>query len=214
MKFILLALVAALVLMGAAYAAWTQTFTINSSVETGELFIKIENTNNEVLVDKNGDGYYGDDEKVNPSVVGLNVSPTFINGANEKTTLSTISYKIDNMYPGIKIISTFTFENIGSINATTSAEGTTGTNKDDPLWRELVIRVGDGSPISGSNAGNKIHNLAEAIKNAVGDLTVGEKITVTIIQELPYSSQNETENQKLDWSVTLAFKQAFTPSQP
>jgi len=205
-KFILLAFVAALVLMGAAYAAWTQTFRINSTVETGELFVKVVNTNNEVMVDNGRDGY----KVVDPEDAGINfsVDPRSVSNSNgTQSTLSEISYNIGNLYPGTKIVSEFSFTNLGSINVSTTANGSVGT-ANYPLWDALIIKV-DNIEVDGDSAGEKISNLAETIRSKVGELkTTDSPKTVTITQELPYDSGNTVEKQELNWSVILTFTQS------
>ena len=53
-RFTLLAVVVALALMGAGYAAWTQAFNLGGNVSTGELFIKITEDHEYVVLDENG----------------------------------------------------------------------------------------------------------------------------------------------------------------
>jgi hypothetical protein len=199
-KFILLALAAALVLMGAAYAAWTQSLTITSNINTGELFVKIEDKDNTVQVDKAGDGHYVD-AGINPDDV---FKITKSSNSDGDLTISTIAYELNNMYPGTKITSKLNFTNIGTIGAAISATKTDAS--DNALWNELIVRV-NGNVINGDSAQKKMENFMNAIKNAVGDLDISESKTVIIEQELPYSSTNATEKQSLTWSVNLNFTQ-------
>ena len=199
-KFILLALAAALVLMGAAYAAWTQSLTITSNINTGELFVKIEDKDNTVQVDKAGDGHYVD-AGINPDDV---FKITKSSNSDGDLTISTIAYELNNMYPGTKITSKLNFTNIGTIGAITSASIKNASY--NALWSELIIRV-NGTEIGGSSAEQKMENFTNAIKNAVGELDISASKIVTIEQELPYTSTNATERQNLTWSVDLTFTQ-------
>jgi len=199
-KFILLALAAALVLMGAAYAAWTQSLTITSNINTGELFVKIEDKDNTVQVDKAGDGHYVD-AGINPDDV---FKITKSSNSDGDLTISTIAYELNNMYPGTKITSKLYFTNIGTIGAITSASIKNASY--NALWSELIIRV-NGTEIGGSSAEQKMENFTNAIKNAVGELDISASKIVTIEQELPYTSTNATERQNLTWSVDLTFTQ-------
>lgn len=204
-RFILLALVAALVLMGAAYAAWTQSFTITSVVETGELFVKVENTSNAVTVDKAHNGsYVPADADSGLDMDNLVNTTKATNAAGDVETLTTVAYDLGNVYPGTKITSVLEFTNIGTIKAATSATSTNVSN--NALWNEIIIRV-NGTDVTGAGD-QKMTNLKDAIMNAVGDLDTDVSKTVTIEQELPYSSTNATESQNLAWSVTLNFAQA------
>jgi len=203
-KFILLALVAALVLMGAAYAAWTQSFVINSTVETGELFVKVENTENKVMV-VDGSGEYKETRDGGLNLSNLVTSTSENSADGSKNTLTTISYNVGNVYPGTKIISKFSFTNLGTINAVTSA--TNPAVSDNELWNQFVIRV-NGVAVTGDTANAKLANLRDAIRNAVGSLEISASKQVTIEQELPYDSTNAVENKKLEWSVSLTFTQS------
>ncbi len=220
-KFVLLALVAAMILMGAGYAAWSQTFTINSTVSTGELFVMISDEGiTSVIVDKDGDGDYvvgaGEtDENVTPATADANylVYPTVATTAGDtsgaNTTLAKIEYTID-LYPGTQVTSEINFENLGTIKTKQPVvSATSGTIIGDDLWDDLVITVNGGAAIDGAGQ-DKLNNLADAIAAAVGALEPNGdgEATVTIVQELPITSGNETENKEsLDWEVELTFEQ-------
>ncbi|MDT3699990.1 MAG: hypothetical protein RO469_11260 [Thermincola sp.] len=216
-KFVLLSLVVAMILMGAGYAAWTQTFTINSTVSTGELFVLV--TNNGITglkVDTNGNASY--DDNVDASATNqdqaedLNLDyPTVAvtNGdvsANAGTTLSEISYTMSKLYPGTQVTSEIKFDNKGTIKTRTSATDNSGSIVNDAIWDDLIIKV-NGTAVEGSGQ-TKLDNLATAIADAVGELEPAGTKTVTLVQELPISSENDTENKNaLDWQVQLTFEQ-------
>lgn len=200
-RFIMLTLVAALVLMGAGYAAWSQTFTISSTVQTGELFVKIENTGNSVDVLKNGN--------YTPSSSGADyitftAAPEEVTDTNGKTTLASFSSAIGNMYPGTKVTSVLKFANLGTLKAKAKLEGSI-SNTGSQLWNDLVITV-NGTPITGSGEA-KMNTLASTIAGLVSELEPNGEVTVTIIQELPIDSSNNTENQDLNWRVNFTFEQ-------
>lgn len=218
-KFVLLALVAAMILMGAGYAAWSQTFTITSTVSTGELFVQVSDEGiTSVIVDANGDGDYVDADDVDvdagnaddyylvyPTVATENGDPS---GAGE-STLAKIAYTID-LYPGTQVTSKIDFKNLGTIKTKQPVvSATDGSIIGDELWDDLVISVNDGAAIEGEGQ-EKLDNLANAIAEEVGDLEPNGDGTasVTIVQELPITSGNETENKEsLDWEVEFTFEQ-------
>jgi len=219
-KFVLLALVAAMILMGAGYAAWSQTFTINSTVSTGELFVQVSDADDgtdgiitSVKIDTDGDGTY--DEEVTSGDAEeyyLGGYPTatlgdeFTSSDGEETSYATLTYDIPEIYPGTEVTSQIKFTNLGTIKIKTVGEGIAVNN--NSLWDELIIKVND-EEIDGSGQ-TKLDNLAEALAAAVGDegdLEPDDPATVTIVQELPISSENDTEKKDLTWSVRLTFEQ-------
>lgn len=95
-RFLALSLVVAVALMGAGYAYWTDTLTINNTVSTGEL--KVEFTDNQ---------HY-------PKVSGTNeYVETFINQDDAKTTTVTVG----NLHPGTQGIFSARVDNLGTIPA-------------------------------------------------------------------------------------------------
>jgi len=208
-KFIMLAVIAALVLMGAGYAAWTQVFTINSTVSTGELFVQVKNTGNtyEVL---DSDDNVTESGVLNTTndYLNLAVNTTAIDEGTSRETLTQITYNLAKMYPGTRVISEITFENFGTLKAVTSYNNLViNPSSGNALWTDLEIKV-NGSPIAnGSNSSEKLENLALAISTAVGNLEPGTLKTVTIIQELPITSGNSTEDLSLTWTLPLTFSQ-------
>jgi|GEM_PF-3393639 len=217
-KFVLLSLVAALILMGAGYAAWSQSFTITSTVSTGELFVQVSDEGiTSVIVDANGDGDYVDADDVDVDAGNADdyylVYPTVTteNGdtSGENTTLAKIAYTID-LYPGTQVTSEINFENLGTIKTKQPVvSAASGSIIEDDLWDDLVITVNGGAAISGTGQ-DKLDNLANAIAAEVGDLEPNGTgtATVAIVQELPITSGNETENKEsLDWEVEFTFEQ-------
>jgi len=229
-KFILLALVAALVLMGAGYAAWTQTFTIDNNITTGELFIKVEQvqSGNKILVYNETDNKYVDlpENHYLGNILDFAVGKESGEKNREgQSTLESLSCTIEQMHPGTKLIHTLKFTNLGTVKATTKAISKSGENDEIapetghmPLWNDMILTVrkikGDHeeSRVIGQDTTgiDKFNSFKNALAWAVGDLDVGENVTVVIEQELPESSDNQTENIKnLVWKVILQFEQAF-----
>lgn len=210
-KFLLLTLVAAMVLMGAGYAAWTQVFTINSTVSTGELFVDV--VEGAATIDKYDGTQWNDDVTVD----GLTNVVSSVDGSTSdsgNTTLRSITFTIGEMFPGTRANNTFTIKNEGNVNvkAVLSDPGYAISDGDaaSELWHDLGFEVyvdnvfhsacgGEGTP--------KLVSLANIIKNAIGDIAVGEEKIITIKQTLPYSSGNDTENDEITWRVNLQFEQ-------
>jgi hypothetical protein len=219
-KFVMLAVKVALVLMGAGYAAWTQVFTIQSTVNTGELFVKVGSDSNtyevlneddEVVASGNLDTT---DDYLNLSV---DDTATVTNLDGDVDTLTELTFALSDMYPGTRVISVITFENLGTLK-TITAYSTDGDNSieldaqsNQDLWDDLEFTVTVGAVdtvISGEDTdGSKLEDIAEAIADAVGELDVDDTVTVTIVQELPIESENDTQGQTVEWTIPLIFGQ-------
>ena len=132
-RFTLLAVVVAL-LMGAGYAAWTQAFNLGGNVSTGELFIKITEDHEYVVLDENGEPADAADDP------GFDVE-TETDGEGDRETITELTFNLSNMYPGTRISSTISFENLGSIKAVASV-GEVDYPADYTLWDALDITVG------------------------------------------------------------------------
>lgn len=97
-KFIALVLVVSVMLMGAGYAAWTETLTIDHTVATGNVDIDLANGAINVFQDA-------------AAVVtdGLDRIATVV-GSEQAATVN-----LTNLYPGAKIIATIPVNNNGTI---------------------------------------------------------------------------------------------------
>ena len=130
-RVLALTLIFALGLMGAGYAYWTDTLTINNSVSTGELNVRFVDQN----VTRGGDNQVGTNDAGQriaywESYVkheGLNNGPATI--VSDKT----VTTEVTNMYPGAYAQYYGTIENNGTIpavfaDATVSFTGKNGEN--------------------------------------------------------------------------------------
>lgn len=207
-KFILLALVAAMVLMGAGYAAWTQAFNISATVTTGKLHVEVEHVGTVVEV-TDSEGDYVDAASVNPNYLSNlnNVVAT----EQKDGTLASISYSLGKMYPGTRIKSTFRFENTGTIGVIgkVSLESFSG----HALFNAMNIIVGyyDNEtykelPATGDNGSEKMESLIANIESQLASLDTGKEVELVIIQELPYSDKN-SEDMQTSWELEVVFEQ-------
>lgn len=201
-RFTLLAVVVALALMGAGYAAWTQAFNLGGNVSTGELFIKITEDHEYVVLDENGEPADAADDP------GFDVE-TETDGEGDRETITELTFNLSNMYPGTRISSTISFENLGSIKAVASV-GEVDYPADYTLWDALDITVG-GSTIEGSGQ-VKFDNFKDAIIGYVKELdpkssAESSAVSVEIVFELPYGSDDTTENLSLTWTIPIVFGQ-------
>jgi len=176
-RFVLWVIVAAMVLMGAGYAAWSQTFTINSTVQTGHLYVKVQNANEDQSI--------GIDEGVNST---------------------TVKFTITDLYPGKSVQHVLRFTNQGTMPVKLKYNGGTYPAS-DPLWRDLVIKVnGDVVKPAGDTSIEAVGNkIAYILSNP--ELAVNTPRDITITQELDISSTNETEYLSMNWSLGFQFEQ-------
>jgi len=227
-KFVLLVVVAALVLMGAGYAAWTQTFTISSTVSAGELFVKVDHENTGVTVETWDPG----SEKFKGVPVGGNYGEFYLNtedadnvvsveqgtsSSDGEQTLASIKYSLGDIYPGTKITSTISFENLGTLKVKTSGRPVLDQNTDTGLlgYMNITVKNSSGLEITFKSTENAatLEDLAEAISDAVGVLDVKNgnakfKEVVTLEMELPFeTSDNSTERLRMEWTIDLQFEQ-------
>lgn len=121
-KFLALALVAALVLTGTAFAWWGETLTMSQTVKTGELNVVFDkaytrggdNTKNQADYDVPTSGYPGwvEHEGQQWTELDLNYVPTKIRCDGDK-----VYAEVGNMYPGSRAQFEFVVKNTGTIPA-------------------------------------------------------------------------------------------------
>lgn len=109
-KFLAFALSAAIMTMGAGYAAWTETVTINNTVSTGELNVDVMAAPTVTVYSALG---------VVDSTVANVTTATF---DNTLVTGSTAQVTVENLYPGAVIDITVPLQNTGTIPVKLSNE--------------------------------------------------------------------------------------------
>ncbi|MCT4607112.1 MAG: SipW-dependent-type signal peptide-containing protein [Marinisporobacter sp.] len=111
-KFLALVLAVAVMMMGAGYAAWNETVTINNTVETGEVDVALLKDGSKTEV-KNEDNC--DIEHAGTGVMVEN---------NDKTsTENKATVKLTNLYPGAVVDVTIPVKNNGSIPVKLDSKG-------------------------------------------------------------------------------------------
>lgn len=185
-RILALAVIVAVMLMGAGYAAWTDRLTINNTVGTGEL--KVEFVDDEVfpLI---GDFDYTLEEN--------NYIESSINQNDPKTTTVTIS----NMYPGNLVFYEALFENKGTIPAVVSGVDVKFTTPNKPLQDNLhvwggFIHFDKNWNYKGGNWFNtRLGNLDMALNRVLANerMEPGDKIVFDIPDEYKDDLQADTE---------------------
>ncbi|MCF8020536.1 MAG: hypothetical protein K9L62_14215 [Vallitaleaceae bacterium] len=148
-RLIALGLVLTMMLMGSAYAAWTQTVDVNATIETGDL---------EVMVAKVGDRSGVIPTAQNQDDDGVEFAPDF-----ELTTAdSSITIEGSNFFPGASGVAVFTVENTGSIPVDIRLDESSVKGKLEEL---ATFQFSGGISINGSNVSG-----TSGYKNTVADL--------------------------------------------
>ena len=124
-KYVIVALVVTLALIGAAYAAWTQTITITGTASTGSLYVGI--TGNSVTVSNNneqtgttaqftnGTATAATNGGVNGDNLTVNLSSS---GAGNNNFDDQMTITMTNLYPGYKAVIDCTVKNDGTVPLT------------------------------------------------------------------------------------------------
>ncbi|AKL94403.1 hypothetical protein CACET_c08950 [Clostridium aceticum] len=200
-KFIALVLVVAIGLMGAGYAAWTESFTVNNSMSSGQLKIELSKANASSEVDFNSQAV-----KAADLIDNLVVADTEIKGNVAK-------FAIDNMYPGTQFITSLRAENKGTLPAVIN-EITVNTVAKDARGKkitnsklqeairvdyEFVIRQKGSHRARKTIEGNDV-SLAE-LKTVLSQQLIGQYIGAD--EELTRKSEDE----RLGYNVTFKIPQ-------
>lgn len=112
-KFLALVLVVAIMMMGAGYAAWQETLTINHTVSTGNVDVDLSN----------GTAVVFENDTIN-TPDGLEHTPTVVGSEQEATVTLT------NLYPGAKVVVTIPVKN----NSTMPVKYESTTSSGVPDW--------------------------------------------------------------------------------
>ena len=148
-RLIALGLVLTMMLMGSAYAAWTQTVEVDATIETGELEVQVAK-----LWDNSGvipTARNQDDD-------GVEFAPDF-----ELTTAdSSITIEGSNFFPGASGVATFTVTNTGSIPVDIKLDENSVAGDLEAL---ATFQFSGGISINGSNVSG-----TSGYKNTVADL--------------------------------------------
>lgn len=121
-KFVALVLSAAVMIMGAGYAAWNETVTINNTVETGELSVALGNGS--VNVFKNiSDG-------AEPAGMPARIAEATLDAAAADKNVENV--KVTNLYPGAHVHISIPLTNDGSIPVKVNGVNLIETNV--PAW--------------------------------------------------------------------------------
>lgn len=213
-KWVVSILILSLMLMGAGYAAWTQGFSVDATVNTGELKV--------VYLD---DGLYYNDSTW--------VEEWPYQEAEYKIGENTFDVKITDLYPGIHVCINQAMKNVGTIPATIASVDLEFADDTDPgLYKEMIVQFdwyqvvdADGNVVEGNDWGEQFaltqlpQKLEDKLTGIVlepgytielGDPTFtgeGEDLEKHFDLTLPMSTTNDTEGKSLGFEIKMNFKQ-------
>jgi predicted ribosomally synthesized peptide with SipW-like signal peptide len=201
-KFIALMLVLALVMLGAAYAAWTDTLTVNATVNTGEVEMKF------VSIATWGTG-----------------GNTYLTSTHTGHNTNTATWTISNLYPDAKVSLAMFAKNTGSIPVKLDDVNLTLSDPSSGIWDYVMAEV----RVRKLNAGAQwdyilpnspqiglLRDLDVLIKDAVADTEFepGSQVRFgtedqpgSIIIWLHEDTPNQYQNATFDFSAEMVWKQ-------
>jgi len=157
-KFLALVLVVAIMMMGAGYAAWQETLTINHTVSTGNVDVDLANGN--IVV-------YSTEDATTPD--GLTNRKAEVVGNEQEATV-----RLTNLYPGAKVVATIPVTN----NSTIPVKYLSTGKVDVPTWltvtdicpQELAVN-GTGNIVVTMIVKDGVDGPTEGILDAIFTLT-------------------------------------------
>lgn len=232
-KFIAIVLVVAVMLMGAGYAAWNETVTINNTVATGELKVEFVKACAKPYISA-WDNYNGSD-----------YDDHYMSNVNIYHGPQTTTLTVDDMYPGSKFRYEAKVENLGTIPAKIESIDVTFVRDSEILRNNLIVhgmimhkRPGQSGPVTIATyelpcPGITLNNLQAKLREIIPsdfELLKGDFFTFDTTEEyrnelaqyidgydptsegclffrIPMSAGNEVENQEIEFDISFTFKQ-------
>lgn len=224
-RILAMTLILAMVLVGAGYAAWTDTVIVNNAVTTGDLKVEFVN----------------DCKYPNASVFDNTVLPPFYLKAGITHGAKTTTVNIEKMYPGSTALYEAKAVNLGTIpakfdNVKVTFDGVTSQLMKDNLmaygqitqWRPghlLPVRIALFTNVPLKNLESVLNSKLSGMELKVGDyftfdVTDESKAELAealpgyspdvnncIFFHLPLSVDNTLESQTAKFDITFNFKQ-------
>lgn len=226
-KLISLSLVIALILMGTAFAWWTQSTTISNQINTGELEVK--------LVNIGGPGIYFTHPNGNPDAQGLDIHEDYnaeVLNYDFSEDGYTLDVEINNLFPGSYVTYIYGVDNTGTVpvkvnNVEIIPNGSTlPTERLNNLPIAFCFRLqkADGSLSSQHRVDGTYSNIAGLIENALANVVIvpGDRLVVGDVNDtdefgqvqngfiitIPEEWGNRTENCSVAFSLRFDYIQA------
>lgn len=134
-KMLALALVLAIVLMGAGYAYWSETLTINNFVSTGELNVEFVKQSFSIWPPR----YKFPNTHITDGVASGHTSTGYATASIEQITPKKTKVIVNNMYPGVWALYDAKFENKGTIPAVIESVTINKIQISEALDKNLIV---------------------------------------------------------------------------
>lgn len=203
-RFLALALVVAIALMGAGYAMWTDQLVVKAEVQTGKLDVDF------IEVKTPGRGYS------DPTLVTITENNNMIkalgDNADNGNDRDLVEIKIGNFYPKAEVKRTVTLKNVGSIPAIVNVKDfeLVAQGKGD-VYKHVNAKVTRSNPYTPKLAG-ELEELDVEFQHhpqpTYVELAVGQSLDLDLVFTFLESAPNEvTEEQTVSYVLTMNFKQ-------
>lgn len=207
-KVIAWALCAAILLLGAGYAYWSDTLIINNTVATGELNVEFQNTG------------------VTADPAGIAVIDWAKGSGDADDEIKHVAITVGNMYPGAMVGFRTSIANTGTIpallkpivfadqeaailrNGTVLQQITTDAEKANLIIGGFVAYDGQIHPLEGVTFANISQLNALLPKSLPAGKSVTLDLTLTLNRNL---TEGQLENRYINTVMTLNFKQHNEP---
>lgn len=203
-KILVIALAMAVMLMGAGYAYWSDTLTIENSIETGTFDVNFlaKSGGYPTILDERGWPHPHDYVDVDADV-----------------TDSAITLTIGNMYPGVRVITNSYAQNDGSVPAVVkNVEVTFSEDSDQALIDEMNywfninvngVRVADGGGADLDTYEAKLLKALQEVRLEPGDeLVLGaDELQDQYSFTLPKGSTNASQDSELTMNIEIEWTQ-------
>lgn len=225
-KLISLSLVLCLVLMGAAFAWWTQSTVIQNTVNTGNLDIK--------LVDIGGPGIYFTNPNNNPDSIGLDIREHYkVRADYEFVGNYSLNVNVENLFPGSYITYIYGVDNTGTVPVKVNnvdliaGDQTTLSSdilKDLPIAFCYRVVKSDNTVSSEGVVDGTYSDIAQKIETALANVVIvpGDMLVIGDLDAtdeygqvqngfmitIPEEWENETEGKAISFSLKFDYIQA------
>jgi hypothetical protein len=180
MKVLSLSLIIAMILTGSAYASWTQTINLQTTVETGILSVDVSASSSAGVSDE-----WSDDSLV--------FNPTSI----AKVSGNNVLFEGSNFFPGAEQVSEILLINSGTIPVDIDISNIA---EDMPTYMAYEIDIVTTDEVK-SIDGASIHVLAGNFET----LDVGESMHVTIKAKFSGNNKEEDMNENANYFYSFVF---------
>ena len=222
-KIITLSLVLVLVLMGTAFAWWTQSTTISNQINTGSLKIELEKTKDILGNEAKPKFYFSNHNEITGILDDALIRSTYKASTQFNfPTSDTVNFVATNMFPGSKVAYSFAVKNTGTVPVKIEDVELLGDGLDPKVLEDIIISfkfvyksgniplpIISPEPITGTY--NEIAGLiSETLKNVVllPEDTIELDVDNGFVIEIPEDWESETQDKTIDITLKFNYKQA------